>query len=820
MKYYVDNGYTNVRIYFDLNKPERIESLKNGIFNVIIEEGKVRNIELIDAKYNINLNKKIEKAKKRVERIEREKQIKVNEQEKQTQLTREEQYKQTETKEQEYQKQTSEQTIIQDNTTTQNNKTINKTDTANSIKIKESLFHKYKMKSQAFFAFPFLENDVFNLRDYEQGLDQINRLQSNNTTMDIKAVDSENLKEIGYSDIIIKNNNYNNPNNPAVLSNLFPISFSFGADNSGNKSTGERTAYVGTNIDNLLSINDNIYLKYTQDLDWENNKRYNKALYSNISIPFGYWTLTSTLNYSKYLTTVNGYNTTFHTSGNTLTQTYNLDRVMFRRQMFKINAGTELTIRDTESFIRNIKSKTGSRTSTNMNFYINNTIYTKLGTIIIKPSYQKGLEWFNAKKDDSDDEPLKTTPRNQYDLIKLYLYYNTRINLPLFTKTQVIDSNTGQPVLVEDKKCLLQSQKEILQPQKEILQPQIQANQLNSQGSILNDINRTDLPNINSQENIVSNINRTELSSVLSSVIDSKLNQPNKEENQFNNNLNQPNDSLKLSTGNTLNQSINNMIQSSNSNIKDNKIPNNNESSISNKTLTETNSNNKKNNCSEKIPLKVRNKIPLNYTLTFNTQYSWNTLYGTDQFSIGGEYTVRGFRESTISGDNGYNIRNDIKVNLLDLVPNYIVNTKLMNWGNGINSKANNDDANGNNVTNNNDTANNNDKTKNNNTNNSRNNTNNKTYDLSINSALSRTYLNIFYDYGFVRDKYEDSSDIKYNSKNGYMSGTGISLSYYGKYLDWSLTYAKALHSPTYLQTRDDLKKEESALYWRVGGKF
>ena len=43
------------------------------------------------------------------------------------------------------------------------------------------------------------------------------------------------------------------------------------------------------------------------------------------------------------------------------------------------------------------------------------------------------------------------------------------------------------------------------------------------------------------------------------------------------------------------------------------------------------------------------------------------------------------------------------------------------------------------------------------------------------------------------------------------MSGTGIALNYYGKYLNWSLTYAKALRAPQYLQTRDvsyDAKKQ------------
>ena len=44
---------------------------------------------------------------------------------------------------------------------------------------------------------------------------------------------------------------------------------------------------------------------------------------------------------------------------------------------------------------------------------------------------------------------LKTEPRLQYDMVKLYAYYNTRINLPLWTKMQVVDPNTGKAVMVE-----------------------------------------------------------------------------------------------------------------------------------------------------------------------------------------------------------------------------------------------------------------------------------------------------------------------------------------------------------------------------------
>ena len=605
MKIYIDKGYATTRVYFDITKLK-----SDNTFIFVIDEGKVNDIILND--------------------IYPEKKKKENKIKNHSPLEGE------------------------------SNKSRTKSDNLfggrQNKTTKISFFDKYKsfrLKTQTFFAFPLMKNKTFNLKDFEQGLDQLNRLQSNNATLDIKSAVNKNGS---YSNIIITNQKSRS------------TYLDFGIDNSGNKSTGERLASISISQDNLLAFDDNIYLKYTQDIDTENNKRYNKSFYGNISVPLGYWTFNPSISYSKYLTTVNGYYTTFHTSGNTLTQTYNIDRVMYRNQLYKLNLGSNLTIRDTESYIRDLKSQTGSRKSSNISLYLNNIIYTKLGTIILKPSYQKGLDWFNSKKDENHSLMLKTEPRLQYDMVKLYAYYNTRINFPLFTKTQVIDPNTNQPMMIEVEREV-------------------------------------------------------------------KIKTTKKDEN---NNI-----------------------------IKDKK----------GKPIEET----KIEKVKEQIPYKVRNKINLNYTLTFDSQYSWNTLYGTDQFSIGGEYTVRGFREATISGDNGYYIRNDLRISLQQLFPKILLNTKMMNFGSVIKGK---------NIA------------------------------LSVNDFLSKTYLSIFYDYGYVKDKYSDSSDIQYNSQSGHMSGTGIALNYYGRYLNWSLTYAKALHSPNYLQSRDGIKKEGHSLYWRVGGRF
>ena len=48
------------------------------------------------------------------------------------------------------------------------------------------------------------------------------------------------------------------------------------------------------------------------------------------------------------------------------------------------------------------------------------------------------------------------------------------------------------------------------------------------------------------------------------------------------------------------------------------------------------------------------------YTMRFRSQFTDQRLFGTDQFSIGGRYSVRGFSgEETLRGDSGYYVQNE-----------------------------------------------------------------------------------------------------------------------------------------------------------------
>jgi hemolysin activation/secretion protein len=51
-------------------------------------------------------------------------------------------------------------------------------------------------------------------------------------------------------------------------------------------------------------------------------------------------------------------------------------------------------------------------------------------------------------------------------------------------------------------------------------------------------------------------------------------------------------------------------------------------------------------------------QTPVTLSTEMDSQFAKQTLFGSEQFSVGGYYSVRGFRENYITGDSGYYFRN------------------------------------------------------------------------------------------------------------------------------------------------------------------
>ena len=243
-------------------------------------------------------------------------------------------------------------------------------------------------KLQILTAFPFRKKDrVFNIKEFNQGLDQMNRLQSNNITLEIKPT---NQGIIGYSDINLINHS------PSKRTTFFGISYDNG--------TGKNKVSFNITKDNLLSINDNIYLTYstTNPEIKKDRSYYSDQIYTNISVPLGYYTMSFSYSNSKYKNKI--------TKSNTDNFTYSLDRVIYRNNSYKNSITFELEDNNSRNYINDTLLNINSRRLYNIKVHFNNIFYLKnTGIISIKPTFQKGVN-------------------DNYNLYKLFMYYSNRFN--------------------------------------------------------------------------------------------------------------------------------------------------------------------------------------------------------------------------------------------------------------------------------------------------------------------------------------------------------------------------------------------------------
>ncbi len=243
-------------------------------------------------------------------------------------------------------------------------------------------------------AFPGVVGDVLNLRDLEQGLDQINRLASNSAKIDIEPGD-----EPGQSRVVIRNQ----PRKP-WLANA-------SVDNSGIASTGRTMWSAGVSGDNVLGLND--YLSGTFRYSERSNKENSEieSLYG--VLPYGYWTFTSALNWFRYNSLVQGSVSTFNTSGTSDSQSLRAERVAYRDQARKLSLSGGVTRKQVRNFIVGTEIDASSADLTVLELGASLSWLAFGGVLSFDAGLAKGVAAIGAKHDDASRPP--GAPQAQFE---------------------------------------------------------------------------------------------------------------------------------------------------------------------------------------------------------------------------------------------------------------------------------------------------------------------------------------------------------------------------------------------------------------------
>jgi len=259
-------------------------------------------------------------------------------------------------------------------------------------------------------AFPGVVGGILNLRDLEQGLDQLNRLRSNSATIDIKPGAGP-----GSSDVLIHNNADK------------PWQFSFGMDNSGTRATGYNQYSASVGFDNTLGLNDYLNLASRRSgYDSEFASSSSISLYA--SLPYGYWMFSTSLSDFDYSSLVTGQVRTFQTTGTSKSQSLIAERVVYRDRQTKWSMDGSLTLKNVKNYIEGEKIDSSSHKLSVLNFSTNLTRTWGGWLLAAEVGVDLGVNGFGAAHD-AVDLP-HDAPHAQYTAYKYSLSLTETFPLP------------------------------------------------------------------------------------------------------------------------------------------------------------------------------------------------------------------------------------------------------------------------------------------------------------------------------------------------------------------------------------------------------
>lgn len=167
-------------------------------------------------------------------------------------------------------------------------------------------------------AVPIDDGELLNLRDIEQGLENLKRVPTVEANIQIVPSQGEGVQP-GESDLAVE------------WQQAMPLRLSLSLDDSGTKGTGKNQGAFTLSVDNPLGLNDLFYLTYNQDLGGSHpGNRGTHGYVAHYSLPFGYWLLGFTSSESNYYQTVVGNSQSYLYSGDSSNGDIKLSRVIYR----------------------------------------------------------------------------------------------------------------------------------------------------------------------------------------------------------------------------------------------------------------------------------------------------------------------------------------------------------------------------------------------------------------------------------------------------------------------------------------------------------
>ena len=229
-------------------------------------------------------------------------------------------------------------------------------------------------------AFPVRPGDILNIRDVEQGLEQMKRVSSQSVTMKLLPGTSVGTSIIELS---IKQDK--------------PVHGSISFDNSGLESTGVYQGSFTSSFDQVFRANDTFTMSLSGDLSGSGSIKGTRAASLNYVIPHGKDTFSLSFSKSRYHQTIQSNPYDFTYSGKSTTMKAKWNHVWSRTQREKRAFDISISTRHNHRFINDMEIPVQALRTTSMEFGVSNRKYIGNATLHTRLGFQWGIGALGAQ---------------------------------------------------------------------------------------------------------------------------------------------------------------------------------------------------------------------------------------------------------------------------------------------------------------------------------------------------------------------------------------------------------------------------------------
>ena len=306
------------------------------------------------------------------------------------------------------------------------------------IQLQDQSALPFATRGTLWFAMPLREGEWLNLRDIEQGLENLKRVPS--AEADFQLVPSEN---VGETDIVVG------------YKQRFPFHITLGLDDSGSKATGRLQGSATFSWDNVLTLNDMFYISGTRSFKRHSDKAESDYGSQNISlyysIPWKNYQLSLSGSRYRYHQTVAGAFESYTYSGESRQMKANLSRLLWRDSRSKTYLNAALWARQSQNYINDTEIEVQRRRTAGWEAGLSHTHYIYDGVLQLSALYKRGTGGHRALRA-PEEEFDEGTSRMQIITANIdFSYPFSLFNQPLRFNTEWSAQWNRTPLVQQDK---------------------------------------------------------------------------------------------------------------------------------------------------------------------------------------------------------------------------------------------------------------------------------------------------------------------------------------------------------------------------------